>query len=108
MRTSRLPFDARRARNAPSIERFEVLARAELLARTLGVELGVVGEWVPEEELVRVRAFYGPWRAEALRDVTSSTAGPHGMVPHALETPVVVGDPSREIRFTPREVLMKL
>ena len=82
---------------------------SELVARTLGVDRGLVGEWVPEEGLVRVRASYGRWHAEEMQNMTSSTSpGLMSWFYMRSQTPVIVEDLPSETRFAPCEVLMKL
>src|SRR5438874_1753393 len=82
---------------------------AAALARTLGVEYGLVLEWRPEKERMEFRAGAGPSVDEALRDV-SARALPGFMAWFNLraEAPVVVEDLPAETRFVPCELLMAL
>jgi PAS domain S-box-containing protein len=78
-----------------------------LVATTLGVEYGLVVEWVPDEKRMKFRAGAGPWVAELVAG-TTLPATPGFMawfITHA-QLPVVVEDLRRETRFAPCELLM--
>ncbi len=83
-------------------------AAASLIAGTLGVEYGVVLEWIPEKEEMEFRAGAGPWIEEIVRRVTLPMA-PGFMAWFYLRSklPVVVADLAQETRFVPCELLLK-
>jgi signal transduction histidine kinase len=75
---------------------------------TLGVEYGLVLEWVPDKEVMEFRAGAGPWIEEAFAEITVPVR-PGSMAwsyMHA-QNPVVVGDLVRETRFSPCELLLR-
>jgi signal transduction histidine kinase len=80
---------------------------AILVSDTLGVEYGMVLEWLPEKETMAFRAGSGPWVQDVLRRV-AVPAKPGFMAwayMHAGE-PVVVKDLIRETRFAPCDLLL--
>src|SRR5437588_3078923 len=81
---------------------------AALVAETLGVEYGVVLEWLPEKQEMAFRAGAGPWIDEIVRRVTVSTA-PGFMAWFYMRSraPVVVADLPAETRFAPCELLLE-
>jgi signal transduction histidine kinase/PAS domain-containing protein len=77
-----------------------------LIASTLGVEYGIVLEWVPENEAMEFRAGAGPLSEEITRRVTVPMApGFMAWFYMRSEVPVVVEDLRRETRFAPCELL---
>jgi signal transduction histidine kinase/PAS domain-containing protein len=79
-----------------------------LIASTLGVEYGMVLEWVPENEAMEFRAGAGPLSEEIIRRVTVPMA-PGFMAWFYMRSnlPVVVEDLLRETRFAPCELLVE-
>jgi len=81
---------------------------AALVTSTLGVEYGVVAEWLPEKEEIAIRATAGPWNEEIFRRHTVRTL-PGLMAWFYLRShlPVVVADLAHETRFAPCEILLE-
>ena len=79
---------------------------ASALTRTLGVEYGLVFEWMPDEARMDRRALAGPWAPELL-GTTPVSAAPGFMAWFCTRSPspVVVEDLARETRFAPCELL---
>jgi PAS domain S-box-containing protein len=79
-----------------------------LVESTLGVDYGLVLEWMPEKEVMEYRAGAGPWNKDVLRQVTVPTApGFMAWFYMRSKTPVVVEDLPGETRFAPCELLTK-
>jgi PAS domain S-box-containing protein len=80
---------------------------AKLVAETLGVEQGLVLEWVPEKQRMEFRAGAGGWREDVVRRVVvPTTPGFMAWFYMRSPAPVVVPDLAAETRFAPCELLL--